>query len=191
MAEFQGVMGCHDLSCFPCRAVMRCGPSWHGAVGSGPASGPFSGVFRLHLRGMAFLLSDPVLFHPPAGGGTLIRAQTAPAPAPLGARFAPARFARLIARARPRTRAGRRAHLTCWPNRGLFRTGARRERIDPARMPVPCLHCNLAIEFRKINIDIRIKIKIFRTKVFYNPAAGRSPFRQPATFSRPARTCRA
>ena len=68
------VTGCHDMSCFLCRAVMRCGRSGHEAVGSGPASGFFSGAFRLRVRGMAFLLSAPVPFHPPAAGGTLIRA---------------------------------------------------------------------------------------------------------------------
>ena len=68
------VMGCHVLSCFPCRAVMRCGRSGHSAVGSAGVPGSFSGVFRLRVRGMAFLLSAPVSFPPPADGGTLIRA---------------------------------------------------------------------------------------------------------------------
>ena len=68
------VTGCHDMSCFPCRAVMRCGRSGHEAVGSGPASGFFSGVICLRVRGTAFLLSTPASFLSPAGGGTLIRA---------------------------------------------------------------------------------------------------------------------
>ena len=37
---------------------------------------------------------------------------------------APARFARLIARARSRTRAEHRAHFVRWPNQRLFRAGA-------------------------------------------------------------------
>ena len=41
-----------------------------------------------------------------------------------GARFAPARFARLIARPRPGARAGRKAYLTRCLNRGLFCAGA-------------------------------------------------------------------
>ena len=49
----------------------------------------------------------------PRCGGTLIRALCARAPAPVGARFAAARFARLIAPVRPRARAGRRTHLSC------------------------------------------------------------------------------
>ena len=65
------VMGCHALSCFPCRAVMRYSRSRHNAVGSGPASGFFLRAFRLGVRGMAFLLSAPISFHSPAGVGTL------------------------------------------------------------------------------------------------------------------------
>ncbi len=71
-----------------------------------------------------------VPFAPPPAGprdGTLIRAYPARAPAPVGARFAPARFARLIARVRLRARAKRRAHFARWPNQGPFRAGANRE----------------------------------------------------------------
>ena len=46
---------------------------------------------------------------------------------------APARFARLIARARPRARAERRAHFARWPNRGPFRAGANREAGRPRK----------------------------------------------------------
>ncbi len=49
----------------------------------------------------------------PRCGGTLIRALCARAPAPVGARFAAARFARLIAPVRPRARARCRTHLSC------------------------------------------------------------------------------
>ena len=54
------------------------------------------------------------------GGGTLIRAYPARACAGAGARFAAARLARLIAPARPCARTRRRAHVSRWPNQGLF-----------------------------------------------------------------------
>ena len=131
-------MGCHVLSCFPCRR--SCAAGVPGMMPPVPARLPHlregrpgftSGVFRLRVRGMAFLLSAPVPFHPPAGGGTLIRAYPARAPAPLGARFAPARFARLIARARSCTRAGRRAPPL------LAESGAFSRRREPGREAAP------------------------------------------------------
>ena len=146
-------MGCHVLSCFRCRAVMRCGRSGHGAAGSGPASPTFAragralppGSFVSGFGAWRFSFPLPFPFHPPAAGGTLICAYPARAPAPLGARFAPARFARLIARARPRARTGHRAHPACWPNRGLFCAGANREgRAAPrgCRFLPPAPYCH-------------------------------------------------
>ena len=79
------VMGCHVVSCFRCRVIMCSGDSGHNAVGSGPASGFFSGAIRRRVRGMAFLLSTPVSFLSPAGDGTLIRAYPARARARVGA----------------------------------------------------------------------------------------------------------
>ena len=105
---------------------------------------------------------EPSSFHRsrsrfPRGGGTLIRAYPARAPAPVGARFAPARFARLIARACPGARAGRRAHLARWPNRRPFfapaRTGkAMRPRADAAFLPRRHRSTNgeMSILFRRI-----------------------------------------
>ena len=75
----------------------------------------------------------PVSFHSvpsapsPAGpcGGTLIRAYPARAPAPAGARFAPARFARLIARVRLRARAQAQGALCPLAESGAFFAPAR------------------------------------------------------------------
>ena len=68
---------------------------------------------------------------------------------------APARFARLIARARLRARARRRVHLARWPNRGLFprRRGTENEAVP--RMPLPSL-------------PPHIEVYIFDIKLFLN-----------------------
>ena len=80
---------------------------------------------------MSFL--HPVSFHfvpfspPPGcpGGGTLIRAYPARASVPAGARIAAARFARLIARTRPReSESGRRTHVSRRLLGCFFRAGA-------------------------------------------------------------------
>ena len=70
-------------------------------------------------------------------GGTLIRAYPARACAGAGARIAAARFARLIARARPRATPERKAHLSCQLHKGFF--SRRRERRNEAapRLPLP------------------------------------------------------
>ena len=99
----------------------------------------------IRVAGVPCLLSTPVSFrlprHRPPGSGTLIRASCAPAPAPVGARFAPARLARLIARARPHARGSRMAHVSPWPNRGLFRAGAD-ARGSSLRMAPPPASCS-------------------------------------------------
>ena len=104
--------------------------------GSGRRACAAAGRLLRTLRSSPSCMSvlHPVSFHslpfspPPCPcGGTLIRAYPARAPAPGGARFAAARFARLIARMRLRARAGRRAHLARCLNRGLFRAGANGE----------------------------------------------------------------
>ena len=83
----------------------------------------------LHPECRSFIPFRSTPFHSSAAGSPVrrdpnSRVSCAPAPAPAGARFAAARIARLIARARPRTRAGRGAHFTRWPNQGLLRAGA-------------------------------------------------------------------
>ena len=83
---------------------------------------------RLCLSASCMSFRHPVLFSsvpfsPPVvsrRGGTLIRALCARAPAPAGARFAAARFARLIAPAHPCARTERRAHVSCPLLRGLL-----------------------------------------------------------------------
>ena len=68
------------------------------------------------------------------------RVMRACAPAPAGARFAAARIARLIARARLRARGGRRAHLARRLNRGLFAPApTRREAASGYRVLPPYL----------------------------------------------------
>ena len=113
-------MGCHGLSCFPCREVMRCGRSGHNAVSSAGVSGFFSGVFRLRFRGIAFLPFAPVPFPPLADGGTLIRAYPARAPARVGAGAVRAPD---CPGAPPRASRPRGARLPSAPRRSL-RTGA-------------------------------------------------------------------
>ena len=76
------VMFCHVF-----HAGRSCAAALPGIAPSIPPGFPgfFSGVFRLRFRGMAFLLSAPVSFLSPAGGGTLIRAYPARARARVGA----------------------------------------------------------------------------------------------------------
>ena len=129
---------CHEMSCdvMRCRGLHAPGaypavPSDMKAAISGRCFGYSAQVLRLCIFGIGISFPPCFVPHspPPAwrSGGTLIRAYPARAPAPVAARFAPARFARLIARMRLRARAGRRAHLARWPNRGLFRAGANGE----------------------------------------------------------------
>ena len=130
------VMGCHVLSCFPCRAIMRCRGSGHSAVRSGPASG----FLRVHpSRGSGHGVSPFRSRSVPSArrGGTLIRAYPAGRLRLRARAFAPARFARLIARARPRARAGQRAHISR-PLRGVLphRRGSRRPPDDACRHPI-------------------------------------------------------
>ena len=79
-----------------------------------------------------------------------------------GRAFAPARFARLIARARPCARARRRAHLARWPNRGLFRAGAhgetKRLRERRFRRPVSYSREFLKNQVNKINFPENMNI---------------------------------
>ena len=75
-----------------------------------------------------------------------------------GRAFAPARFARLIARAHPCARARRRAHLARWPNRGLFSAPARREAASDASSFLP-LH---------ISLNLKIQVVICNFSVIMN-----------------------
>ena len=80
---------------------------------------------------------------PAARSGTLIRAYPARAPVLVGARFAPARFARLIARMRPREPdAGRTSPVGRIG--GFFRAGANggTKRPRERRSLPPAAHCN-------------------------------------------------
>ena len=69
-------------------------------------------------------------------GGTLYRAYPARGRLRAGGRFAPARFARLIARPRPRARGRLGAHLACRSNRGRSAPDRRgREAVHGCRFP--------------------------------------------------------
>ncbi len=127
------------MSCLPCAGVIICGRSGHRPSSRAgpwvyPPVSPAS-----HLR-HGSLLSSPVRSVLPAaglpGGGTLIRAYPARAPAPAGARFAAARFVRLIAPARARARAKARAQDTPVPSpsRAFSRAAANGCSL---RMPLP------------------------------------------------------
>ncbi len=108
---------------------------------------------RLRLPASCMSFRHPVSFpsvpfSPPTvsrRGGTLIRALCARAPAPAGARFAAARFARLIAPAHPCARTERRAHVSCPLLRGLpapARTeAASGRRLDPTHIGMNVSGC--------------------------------------------------
>ena len=80
--------------------------------------------------------STPFPLSPPGAAGPLFARNARPR-----ARVsAPARFARLIARARPRARTGRRTHLACRLNRGLFApVPTRRDTASGCRVHPPYL----------------------------------------------------
>ena len=86
---------------------------------------------------------------------------------------APARFARLIARARARHK--RRAHFARWPNRGLF--SRRREpgkQSGPARMPLSSFPAILAQTGKCQAISGELFQNIFEQDMSPDPAASLS-----------------
>ena len=103
-----------------------------------------------HPACRSFIPFRSIPFRPPRRrfvtcSGTLIRAYPARAPAPAGARFAAARFARLIARARATPE--RRTHLSRRLHRGFFapaRTeAASGRRLDPTHIGIDVPDCKL------------------------------------------------
>ena len=130
------VMGCHVLHAPGAYPAVLSGMR---AAISGRCCGYSARVLRLCVFGIGISFRACFVRHspPPAcrSGGTLIRAYPARAPAPVGAQTAPARFARLIARARPganRTQDATRLSAES----GSFRTGPARAGSGP-RMPLP------------------------------------------------------
>ena len=173
------VMGCHDLHAQGAYAMACPG------MGSG-YSIPFPGLCIFGM-GLPFQSVFVPFFPPPAapGDGTLIRAYPARAPAPVGARFAAARIARLIARAR---KARHRAHVSR-PFRGSFFAPARnRSEAPPDGASFP--RSNLGIVFY-MSIHISDISQEMKNKSLYRLRARLVPvvrFRRRA--GRPGHACR-
>ena len=129
--------------------MIRMRPKAWATVVSGMRRSLSGGGFRYSVRfrrlgvfGMGFPFEPSSFRHPrrrrrPGCGGTLIRAYRVCARARAGGRFAPARFARLIARAR------RRAHLSRQLPGGLFAPAAptRDEAASGCRFLPPAPYC--------------------------------------------------
>ena len=121
---------CHGMSCFPCGGCICDGRFGHDAAVSDGRSGcsiRFPGfglrhvsLLSIHLRSVLPAARLPRRRDPLSRAFACGRGRVS----------ASARFARLIARVGLRARARRRAHLACWPNRGLF--SRRRERRNEA-----------------------------------------------------------
>ena len=143
--------------------------------------------FCIFGMGLPFQSVFVPFFPPPAapGDGTLIRAYPARAPAPVGARFAAARIARLIARAR---KARHRAHVSR-PFRGSFFAPARnRSEAPPDGASFP--RSNLGIVFY-MSIHISDISQEMKNKSLYRLRARLVPvvrFRRRA--GRPGHACR-
>ena len=100
----------------------------------------------------------------PRSGRTLIRAYPACAPVPARARFAAARIARLIARARPRaSEPGRRTHLSRQLLTGFFAPAPARKtkRLPDAASSRPSIdHDSLLSSYRRYISDIVNKTRL-------------------------------
>ena len=86
-----------------------------------------------------------------------------------GRASAPARFARLIARARSRARGGRMAHVSRWPNQGLFASAPTQGEAASGWRLHPR---HVAPAFQYVN---RLKEKFLIFVLICNPREGRSP----------------
>ena len=130
-------MMCHVLSCAPCAERIFCGPSGHRSLLSSQGFRCSASIFRVRVFGMA--LSFPIPFRSVSAAAGL------PLAGPCFARIAcararssaPARFARLIARARRRTHVSRRLTPGFF---GPSRFPAQKSERRPREPPSHCLY---------------------------------------------------